>query len=381
MRGFNGFKRFISAFEEGYAGKAELYRDWLEKMGIDHEKASIKYVSEYFKKNITDAIVFEEVVETIGKHIGYYVSRRKGLYHVPLIGVKKSGKSMVIALLAYYNKMLEKSVKLKVYNAATFGEIAIERDSLAIGEAEQSLFPILDELEVNPPDILVIDSCDKDKNISDSLKRIKQKLKKGIIITAWTPEKWLLNFEEIDQILPVDKYLMINPLKEGQTIRLVNTILRVISFEDREITINSELYNSLHRYSRGIPGVLIELFFMALRMGFLKRVEVINAEVVRDAAERLGILNVEERLIKLPEFQLLILKQILLSYDERGIRPMRLVELLNKDKATISYHLLQLKNMGLLEVERLGRSSFYKLKKMILPFIELKMLMESEFNA
>jgi DNA-binding transcriptional ArsR family regulator len=99
------------------------------------------------------------------------------------------------------------------------------------------------------------------------------------------------------------------------------------------------------------------------------------------AAKFLALDGLPERVQKLADHQLIILKHLLLSTDPRGTRPTQLVEILGKDKATISYHLSELSKMRLLESERIGRWVFYRVKQEAAPMIGLRLSQEVDYLA
>jgi DNA-binding transcriptional ArsR family regulator len=234
----------------------------------------------------------------------------------------------------------------------------------------------LDEVKKERPDVLLVDSCDKDKNAADSLRQITKVMKKGVLLTSWTHHHWNQLRDSLEESAPVSKEIFTEPVSKDDTSQLVTNIVQKSS--KGKVKLPAEIPEAIHGFSKGIPGVTINLLHATFNQAFVKGVDKAVAENVGDAAETLGIKGVDEKVAKLPEHQLLLIKHILLETDKRGIRPSRLVELLNKDKATISYHLNSLLSERLLTAQRLGRYSFYRVRPEIEPFVQLRIARESE---
>jgi len=90
--------------------------------------------------------------------------------------------------------------------------------------------------------------------------------------------------------------------------------------------------------------------------------------------DNLGLCKLSTSMDELSAQHLKILESIILEHSEKGARPIELVEKHNLDKSTISYHLNVLKDKGILEKEKIGKSSHYKIKENIIPFIQLKLM-------
>jgi DNA-binding transcriptional ArsR family regulator len=84
-----------------------------------------------------------------------------------------------------------------------------------------------------------------------------------------------------------------------------------------------------------------------------------------------------ERVYGLSDMKTTILRHILLSYDRRGTRPSKLVDLLDRDKSTISYHLRMLSEQEIIKSDKQGRQVFYKLRDAAKPFVQIRIDEES----
>jgi len=367
------FKRFKEALEKGKLGKIESFEFWLESNGLNPEKTSYNYITNYFLKNPYNIVNFEKEIEIIAEFIGFYLNNKENAYHLPILGVSGSGKTILLAAIHTFLNNLDEKVDVKFLEASLFGEIIKDE------EEEQYLFRVTDELLHDAPDIVIIDSCEKDKNIDYSLKKIHNSLKKGVFITSWSPERWISFQDLIEEFLATSKEIIVEPLKRDEIRELIVEVFKIIS--EKKIKPPAEISDPIFEFSWGVPGTAIKLFLVSLKEAFLKQKKFIDQESVELAAKKMGIYDIAEKLSNLTDQQLLILKQILMSYDERGIRPKQLINVLNRDKATISYHLQSLRSEGLLEVDKIGRVSFYRIKDELKPFVQLKIMEEVDFYA
>lgn len=364
-------KRFKEALEKGKLGKVESFEFWLESNGINPRKTSYNYITNYFIENPFKIINFEKEIEIIGEFIGFYLNDKENTYHLPILGVSGSGKTILLTAVQTFLNKLDENVNVKFFEASLFGEINENE------EEEQYLFKITDKLLQDPQDVIIIDSCGKDKNIDYSLKRIHNSVKKGVFITCWSPERWISLQDHIEDFLTTSKEIILEPLKRDEIRDLVTEVFGIIS--EKKVKPPTGIPDLIFEFSWGIPGIAIKILLTSLKEAFLKQKKFIDKESIEFAARKMSIYNIAEKLSKLTDQQFLILKQILMSYDERGIRPKQLTNLLNRDKATISYHLQSLRSEGFLEVDKIGRFSFYRIKEEIKPFIQLKVMQEVDF--
>jgi DNA-binding transcriptional ArsR family regulator len=373
MKDTPAFEVFEKAFEKGLKGKVESFDIWLKSLEIDPLKFDAAEVSNFLMQNLELTIDLEKEVETIGQFIGFYSKERKGLYHIPIVGVFGSGKSHLIHLTQMF--LQKKKIPLTYFfmDASSFREVSGE------GEEQQVYYQLLDKVKAEHFDILLIDSCEKDKDIVNSLKQIANILKNGVVVTSWTPEHWNYFRDEIEDYLPVSKEIYLGPLHETSTSQFVSVILHYAS--NGRFQLSEEAIKRIYSFSNGVPRTIIQLLTKAFNEAFLSHRKNVDEKAVESAAKNLGIEDFFDRINKLSELQIVILKQILLRHDERGIRPSSLVEILEKDKATISYHLNILSRNKFVTQEKIGRSSFYRIKEEIKPFVQLKIIQEGEYLA
>jgi len=224
---------------------------------------------------------------------------------------------------------------------------------------------------------VLIDSCERDKNIVESLKGILRHFSQGVIVSAWTPYHWNYNREAVEELTNVSKEIRLQPLDRESTSLLVSRVTDFVAVGNMKWQQN--LSNRIYDFSLGIPDVTIALLIRSFIEAFQSRKSSIVEESVGVAARYLGLQGLNEKLGKLAGHQVLILKHILLEPDGRGIRPSTLVELLGKDKATISYHLNGLTTEQILTNERIGRWVFYRIREEIEPLVALRVAQEGEY--
>ena len=369
---FEKLKRFQKALEKGKSGMVKSFDIWLKNYGLDSKKAQYEFIKEYFLENSHRIVNREKEIEQIAEFIGFYLKNRKYLYHLPILGIKGSGKSLLLSTIRDFLDSVEGINGVKKYDASKFGE---QKE----GTEELNIHCILEELD-SRIDVIIIDSCENDDCIEYSLNRVTRKTRKGVYITSWSSERWNSLRDRIENFLPTAKEINIEPLKKEDTKNLIYVIIEITAEKKTEITeITEDVADSIYFYSKGIPFIAIKLFLTALKETYLKQKQAMNKKSIEAAAARMSLLDIPEKLRELSDQQVVILKHILLSHDERGVRPKELVEYLDRDKATISYHLTTLKSLGLLDVERVGRSSFYRIKEYIEPFVQLRIMEERDY--
>lgn len=369
MAEFDKIDRFRQSFEKGQKGKVSSFDIWLREKEIEPEKATMKSISQYFKENPERTSNHQEPFEKIAEFAGFFFEK-KGNYHISVIGVSKVGRTQFLNMLEYAFRQLEENINPRYYDAASFYERTEE-------EGEQHFYKVLDEISGLEAAIISIDNCEKDKRIEASVKEIKEAVSDSLIITSWTPEAWNKEQDRIKEIIPPSKELRLTPFGIKDTITTLQKILEFISKNGPEF--KKDFFEKIHDRSEGIPGLSVRLLLESLKEAFLKELEIGDPETVKFAAENLGLEDMRERLENLSDQHLTILKHILLSYDPRGMTPSEIVEVLNRDKATVSYHLQKLMSKKILTSEKQGRNTFYKIREEVRPLIQLRLEKESEY--
>jgi predicted transcriptional regulator len=62
------------------------------------------------------------------------------------------------------------------------------------------------------------------------------------------------------------------------------------------------------------------------------------------------------------------------------MQPTKLVDKMHRDKSTISYHLQELSSTGMVEFDKEGRSTFYRVKEALEPYIQMRIAKEGEIH-
>jgi len=150
---------------------------------------------------------------------------------------------------------------------------------------------------------------------------------------------------------------------------------------DDAATFDDEAQERIYDLSHGIPGIVATLMLYALRVAFMNDLAPGSQTSVETAGERLYLADAMDRIYDLSEQKMKILRWILLSRDERGRSPSELVDKLDRDKSTISYHLRTLSDDGFVTSQSEGRRSYYQVWDQLAPFIQLRLAQDSQFHA
>ncbi|MGB9659204.1 MAG: DnaA ATPase domain-containing protein [Nitrososphaerales archaeon] len=363
------YERLEKAFERGLKGKVESFDVWLREVGFNPSKLQANYLTAFLTQ-LDVTVDRESELESIVEYLGYYARVKEGLFHIALFGPMGSGKTHLLTILKSFIERREIRLRTLYFNASTFSE----QD-----EDEQRFLKHLESLKSEKPDVLIIDSCEEDRNIEYSIKEFLKLFRNGVLITAWEPLHWNFFKEKIETIVATSREIYLKPLSKDNTELLLSKITDYAS--DGKVKLDVKLAEKIHEFTLGIPGSIISLFLRALHEAFLKQKTSLDIESVEMAAQTMGLHDMFEKLKSLDELQLMILRNIILNSDPRGIRPSQLVEVLNRDKATVSYHLNKFVSERILHNERFGKFSFYRIKEELRPFIELRISQESEYLA
>jgi predicted transcriptional regulator len=152
-------------------------------------------------------------------------------------------------------------------------------------------------------------------------------------------------------------------------------------YSQNQVELTGQLYTRIHNASMGIPRLFHKMLLETLRQTFLLDVEMGDLEAVDVAVEKMNLQNAKERVYDISDKKLTILKHILLSRHSKGRRPSELVERLDRDKSTISYHLQNLVEDRILQKEKQGRSAFYRVNDSVKPVLQRRIEKEGEFYA
>lgn len=362
--------RFKEAFERGREGDISDYKTWLQDHNFHPNRLNEEYVRQHFHEHPEAAPNHDEELEEIAEFLGFF-SERQESYHIPIVGVTGIGKTQLLYTISNLLDQLDLTISQKLYNAESFTE---EED-----DGESRFYKIIDELQDVDTAVILLDDCQRDKRIEHSLEKLHDTAEDTFIITSWTPERWNMDKDRINDSVGVAKEIELTPLSEDNTVTaLQNT---VNAYTENKVELPEKFNKRIHEVSSGIPGLFHTLLRESIQETFRQKSELGTVETVNEASEKLGLKDAEERVNEISEQKLTILKHILLSWHPQGRRPTELVELLDRDKSTVSYHLQNLIQENILTKEKSGRSTFYKVKDPVKPILQLRIAREGEFHA
>jgi DNA-binding transcriptional ArsR family regulator len=363
--------RFEAAFERGQKGEISNFEVWLQENGIEPDKANTDYLKQYFRDNPEKAVNHEEELEEVAEYIGFF-SQRSNVYHLPVVGVSGIGKTQFIQTVSNLLGQIEPEIEQRTYRADDFVDL---------GEEEERIFEVRDELRGLDKVVVYVDDSEwaESESLIESLRVIEGVVEDAFLVTSWTPEYWKHHSENVETVLPSSTEIHLSPFSEKDTIEALNQIVKVLS--DDGLDLPEAFLEEIYQYSTGIPRVFTDLLLASLRETFVKELELGSTESVSAAAEKLNLDGVEETVYDLSDTKVTILTHMLLWNHRDGIRPSQLVDLLDRDKSTVSYHLKDLQTEGLIESEKQGRSAYYRIKNQVKPFIQTRIAQNGEYNG
>lgn len=167
------------------------------------------------------------------------------------------------------------------------------------------------------------------------------------------------------------KIMFLGPLKFDAAIDLLDRRVKGASLKRDVPTGITDMFEKkalevLYDYSIGNPGLLLRCASKALEilrnhtinesqtkiLGKFK----VNEDTARQAARVVGCLQAKDGLQSLSKFKATIFEQILSTW----MTPTQISSMLSKDRTTISRHLSDLKDIGLVEQSLRGRESYYR---------------------
>ncbi len=362
----NLFKETLKKAKEG-----ELYNydRWLKNNGLNPRKLTLKYVANFFRLNPDLIIGHEENIELIAEKVGEVIKEREIPVHIPIIGVDGSGKTLFL-------KIIDDFMRYEGSNLSRF----LDNDTLN-RLIEHDIKEFTPNITSSPkPALRIIDECETFNDLSIILKKLSEGFDPAVYITSWTPEGWLYNKDVIMDTLPFSKIIKFEPIQDEKThLKFLKNIFKALSLDDKEYPqfydlkmLNTTIFN----YTSGIPNVSIDFLIKSLeetfRQGHDK--EVINLQVLLKVAETSGLELLREKLTVLSPQHYIIFKRLLYDRVKEGTRPIDLLEDLDLDKSTISYHLNNLADKNFIEMKKIGKYAYYRVKEYVIPFIQIKLM-------
>ena len=352
--------RFREAFERGQRGEIGSFDIWLEDRNFIPNRIEYSYLEHYFAENPQETTGHQEDIEKLAEYAGF-VSHRGGKHHISVVGAAGIGKTHLLHTLSNLLSSLDSDPSHRYIDAEKLGKK--EGDTLR-------LLKLVEEYSNLGNAVLLIDNCGWDKQIRTSLDELSQVTDNALVISAWEPELWHRDQDEINEVLPITNELHLEPFSESTMLELLLAVFRVVS--DDQFKPSEDYISKIQGYSYGIPRIGIVLAVESLRETFLMELELNDPQAVESAADKANILGIRERVYSLSDTKITILKHILLSYDRRGTQPSKLVDLLDRDKSTVSYHLRMLSEQEIVKSDKRGRQVFYKLRDAAKPFVQIR---------
>lgn len=361
--------RFQEAFERGQKGEISSYDAWLQEQGFNPKRVNHDYLTEYFQKHPEEAPNHDDQLEAIAEFLGFF-SQRSGNHHIPIIGATGIGKTQLLHTVTYMIKQLNLGLPHRFYSATEF---------VKDGENESRFQEIMDEVEELDTAIIILDDCEHDKRIDHSLQKFNRKVDDLFVVTSWTPEHWRIEQDQVKDVIPVSREIELKPLTEKSTVEALTVAVK--AYSEGRVELPRNLYTRIYEASLGIPKLFHDLLRETLRQSFIQELGSVTVDGVDAAVEKLNLDSIQERVYEISDKKLLILKHILLSRHPKGRRPSDLVERLDRDKSTVSYHLQNLAENRILEKEKQGRSVFYRVNDSVKPVLQSRIEKEGEFYA
>jgi len=391
MKDSKNLEVFKEALKRAKEGDLFNYDNWLKTNGVNPRTLNLKFFNDHFRANPDKMVGNQEVLEKIANYIGHFLKENTGVYHIPIIGIKGSGKTLLIRVLDNFTNNYKSNLGRSI-------DIVGEKNLLLqLNNKKQTRNPS------HKDRIYFIDNCEKVDSIQPILENLLKLKGDGLYITSWTPESWFYYRDKISDILPISEEISLMPLKYAYSantiifndyfIFLENAILSIMNqeFMIKKMSKQESLYpdfidakffdevliDSFYKYTKGIPGITIQLLLNCIERTFLQKKERIDENIIDETLLDMELYYLDAIVDELTELQLQILSTMIQKTNiyNKGVRPMQLVKEFSLDKSTISYHLKNLKDIneyGFLEGVKIGKSKFYKVKEAAIPFIELK---------
>jgi len=356
---------FTNALKKAKEGNLFNYDKWLEEKGIRSDLLKLDRFKQYFGSSAELMINNEKELEVIAQYIGSFLRDKKQLYHLAIIGVKGSGKTILMNIVQ--RLLVDSRIDCRYRR----------KDALKLEEKRKGRI-----ITSSVSDVIAIDDCDKVILILDILRDEVKRHSNCVFLTFWTPESWMNNKLDVEDILPISEELHLNQIKKPEIGIFLHRIFHYLS-KDKSLKfplpnlidlklIDSKFYERIYNCTLGNPLLIIKLVIKAIEETFLENKEFLDLEIINLSLEKMGLCKITNVMNELSSQHLKILETILLEGNREGARPIELVEKHHLDKSTISYHLNVLLEKGILRKRKIGKSSLYKIKKNLVPFIQLK---------
>jgi DNA-binding transcriptional ArsR family regulator len=358
-------KVFDEAVARGRNGKATELSSWLEENGLETQASS--GLDELFRNSPELSQNLNNELITLGEYIGNLEASGQPS-HLAVIGVDQVGKTQLCLLLKELLADRSQNFQFLMANAKEFQMI----------DEENRLRELLKTVEEDRQTVICIDDAWKDKKISLSLGKIREKLANSLVVTTWTPEGWSKVEGKVDQEFPVDNKIHVTPLSQTETLELIESAMDEVT-TDGSYVVEKQFSEIIYGGSQGIPGLTIQILMESVNQAFLNEVQLFSEKSAELSIKKMNLTGFQETIKSLSQIKKQIAGKALRERDERGIRPKKISESFQKSKSTVSYHLRDMESKKILERNQVGRSTFYKIRDEFKPLIQLQLQGESEF--
>lgn len=362
-------QRFHAAFERGRQGDVDSFDIWLKDWGYMPERVDQDAIAEYFRNHPDIAPNHQDSLEAIGEYIGFATNRGE-VHHVVLIGPTGIGKTQLLHSILFYVSKIDDGIEPRLFEASTFGEKVDDRFALDNR---------IDEIDSLDKAVLAIDDCHLDKRIDHSLKELHNVIDVGILITAWTPEGYSFYQEEVVDAVQPSTELHLGPFSKSDAFAIIDSIIDFIAEGAPEF--DREAKEQIHNLSHAVPSIVVILIIHSLHESFVREREPGSMESIKASGTQLLLDDAMDQVYDLSAQKMEILRWILLSSNPRGRSPGELVDKLNRDKSTISYHLRTLKDQGFVTSQSEGRRSYYKIPSQLASLVQLRLEQDQQLHA
>ncbi|MFB6145709.1 MAG: hypothetical protein ABEJ99_04365 [Candidatus Nanohaloarchaea archaeon] len=358
---------FIEGFTQGKKGKLSNYEAWLEKSNLEEADLSRKNLTDFYEQNPNKLVERKKPLSKIGEHAGYLESEGDK-HHISIQGVSGSGKTQILKSLSSLISEMGQELDVKYLDAEEFHK----------KDEEGFLFnKALSEISESEKIVVLVDNLGKDKRSVFSISEIDSAVDEGLILTTWSPERWKVKREKVEEEVGVSDEIYLKNFSEAGTRKFVDDLFDEVIEAEKPSSASKEL---LREYTRGVPELIRRILLKSMKESFLNDYKLFSQKSIESAASELNLKSASETVQNLTGAQQAILKNILLSDDIRGARPKELEKRLNRDKSTVSYHLTELKSEDILKSERAGRSVFYRVEDRFKPILQLQIKEEDIYG-
>jgi len=373
----NRSQLFKETLKKAKEGDLYNYDNWLLSHNIVPKALRLDYIRDQFiNKNPEFYIGNDQEFLLIAEKIGLYLNKKPNSYQIPIIGCKDFGKSVFLSLI----------FKLGSANAP----MNMEKKFTLESYYGKNNLPGASYSQQSNTAVRLIDDCGQYNEIIYTINNLIKEHGEALFITTWDPEDWLYNYETFKDDLPFEDVIILKPFSDSELSayldRLFDLIyltssrylpspnLHISDLVDYEKYSKEKMVKILIKFTLGIPMVITDLMFRCFKIMFKLEKTILDESIVKLAAEGMHLEDQNKEIEELTPQHIKILKRLLFDKNREGTRPVDLLDEFDLDKSTISYHLSKLVEKKIIDVRKMGKSSFYKVRDNLIPFIQLKLL-------